>query len=120
MFTPQFERGAGESPAEKTELEKKLDQLTLMRRKKAALEPQMKEAAILSEAERIADEYKDVSELIELIEKDIDGMKAAEKERLGAKFEHEQDASNDDAFDKALRATGEAQAADKLDKRKTA
>lgn len=120
MFKESFEQGGGENQTEKTELEKKLDQLTLMRRKKASLEGQLATPVSISEAERIEKEYAEVSELVTLIENDVNTLKASENERLEAKFEHAEDASNDNAFDNALRATGEAQAADRLEKRKAA
>lgn len=121
MFKESFERGTGENTIEKTELEKKLDQLMLMRRKKAALEAQLTTPVPIDEAKKIEKEYAEVSELVTLIEKDVDDLKSTEKERLEAKFEHKEEAVNDSAFDDALRATGEGALADKLDaRRKTA
>lgn len=120
MFKESFERGTGEQSAEKTELEKKIDQLMLMRKKKIALEAQKKVPVLESEAERINNEYEDVSELIGLIERDIDTMKEAEKSRLEAKFEEPTGSANDSAFDAALRATGEGYDADRIDARRKA
>jgi hypothetical protein len=119
MSKENFERGPAEE-REKTDLETKVDQLSMMRKKKALLELKRKVPMPISEGEKINAEYGQVCELIDAIEKDIDLTKENERVRLEKKFEHPTEAANESDFDKALYGTGEGQKADKLDARRRA
>jgi hypothetical protein len=115
MFKETFERGGGE--VQKNELQTKLDQLTLMRKKKAMLEPLMSIVAPMDQAKKTEREYKEVSALIEQIEKDITTLKETNQARLTEKFEGTPAANDEDPFDAALRGTGEGSEADRLQRR---
>jgi hypothetical protein len=121
MFKETFERGPGETQ-EKSDLTKKVEQLSLMRKKEALLKEQIKVPVIPSEAAKVLKEYRDTLELLTLIETDLNTLKEAERSRLTTKFEKPiaTAANDEDAFDAALRQTGESQAADRLDARRKA